>query len=119
MSNDEISILLRQLIDTTNSLFAKLDKTNENVNRIANQVSVLQEKESDDRSTIVRIGSEMRTCKMNCSDDIKEQSKCLSSIKNRLSKIENTSGNRGAILQWVVGAATSTALILVAFFLKK
>lgn len=118
MSETELSALMQQVINGQNTLFKKVDESAKATSSIASSVAVLQERQSDDRSAILRIGNEMDSCRSGCHRDIREASVSLTSLGTRITKLESSVSGRGVVLTWVVNLATSALLVIAAWKFK-
>ena len=74
MTDEGSKLLLEQILKGQTELFVKIDDLKSTVSEQSKLTAVLQERESDDRLTIMRIGGDLRTCKATCEKERKEQS---------------------------------------------
>ncbi len=111
--NDET--LIKKLLDGQKALFIKVDQINETLVKLAR----IEERQVNDRDAISRLGAEMRVSKSNCGDKIDKLDASFDSIKDRVSAVENISGNRGVVLGWLQSMATALIIGGITFWVIK
>lgn len=92
MSEEHNTVMLNQIMSNQTELFAEIKEINKNLIIIAR----LEERQLNDRSTISRIGDEVRS---------NTESTKLLSI--RMTALETNSSGRGKIFQWLSIIAAS------------
>lgn len=104
MSEEHNTVMLNQIMSNQTELFAEIKEINKNLIIIAR----LEERQLNDRSTISRIGDEVRT-----------NTEGLRLVNLRLVNVESMNSGRGKIFQWISLTLSSAVVAAVAVLITK
>ena len=117
MSND--NLITQEMLKAQATIFSKLDKVADAISAQSQSIATLVERENDNRETIIRIGGDMRSCKVGCESEIKEIKANHQAVKDRLSNVEAISNGRGKVINWALGLLNAGLLVYIGVWLKK